>query len=306
MRLKSLLILVSCFVVFNINDTQAQELNFKVTVDKIPALSLVKADPQFLSDLARRIEEFFNNTQWGEDRYRDYEKIKGNVLVIITEESADRVYKAEISIQTERPVFYTTYVTPIMNIKDNNIIFPFTEMSVLQKTSSTFYVNLSSIFSNYAYMALGLDSDSFKVNSGDYYYKKAQEVVQTLPSGFANDDGWKSSISSKKNRYWMVDNALNTQFRQFRQAFYEYHRMGLDKMYSEPDRSRAVVLSALTSIGQGNLDYPNGYLTLVFSDTKKDEIVEIFKVADKGQKEKVKAIMTGIDVSRKSDYQALD
>ena len=63
MRLKSLLILVSCFVVFNINDTQAQELNFKVTVDKIPALSLVKADPQFLSDLARRIEEFFNNTQ---------------------------------------------------------------------------------------------------------------------------------------------------------------------------------------------------------------------------------------------------
>lgn len=283
-----------------------QELNFKVTVDKIPAVSLVKADPQFLPTLAKNIEEFLNTTQWGEDRFKDHEKIKGNLLLIITEETPDRVYKAELSIQTERPVYYSTYVTPILNIKDNFIVFPFNEMSVLQKTSSTFYDNLSSILSFYAYMVIGIDYDSFKVNSGDGFYKKAYDVVQGLPTGFQGDEGWKLDQSSKKNRYWMVENALSPNFRQFRQAFYEYHRQGLDKMYSEPDKSRAVVLSALTSIGQGNLDYPNGYLTQIFSDAKKDEIIEIFKVADKGQKEKVKTIMTGIDISRNRDYDVLN
>lgn len=296
---------ISAFFIIT-SDIQAQELNFKVTVDKIPAVSLIKADPQFLPNLAKSIEEFFNATQWGEDRFKDYEKIKGNVLLIITEETADRVYKAELSIQTERPVYYTTYISPILNIKDNNVTFLFNEMSFLQKTTGTFYDNLSSILSFYAYMAIGVDYDSFKVNSGDYFFRRANEVVQSLPAGVSGDEGWKLEHSGKKNRYWMVENALNPHFRQFRQAFYEYHRAGLDKMYNEPDKSRAVILSALTSIGQGNLDSPNGYLTQIFSDAKKDEIIEIFKVADKGQKEKVKAIMTGIDVSRKRDYEALN
>lgn len=306
MKINSILWVVLCLLLVSSHTLDAQELNFKVTVDKTPSLNLVKADPQFMINLSKKIEEFVNTTQWGEDRFKDYEKIKGNILLIITEESADRVYKAELSIQTERPVYFTTYVTPLLNIKDNNIVFPFNEMSVLQKTSNTFYDNLSSILSFYAYMIIGVDYDSFKVNSGDKYFKLASDVVQSLPSGLTNDEGWKTDHSSKKNRYWMVENALSPQFRQFRQAFYEYHRQGLDKMYNEPDKSRAVILSALTSIGQGNLDFPNGYLTLVFSDTKKDEIIEIFKVADKGQKEKVKTIMGGIDISRKRDYDVLN
>ncbi len=306
MKLKSLFVVVLTIIMAVSMDIQAQELNFNVTVDKVPALNLVKADPQFMPNLAKRIEEFFNTTQWSDDRFKDHERIKGNVLLVITEETADRVYKAELSIQTERPVFHATYVTPLINIKDNNIIFPFNEMSVLQKTTNTFYDNLSSILSFYAFMAIGLDYDSFKVNSGDVLYKQANDVVQSLPTGFQGDEGWKIDHSSKRNRYWFVENVLNPQFRQFRQAFYEYHRQGLDRMYTEPDKSRAVVLSALTSIGQGNVEYPNGYLVQVFSDAKKDEIIEIFKVADKGQKEKVKAIMGGIDLGRRRDYEVLN
>ncbi len=306
MKFKVIFLIVLSFCLFEINNAHAQELNIKVTVDKTPSLNLVKADPQFLPNLAKRIEEFLNTTQWGEDRYKEHEKIKGNLLLVITEETADRVYRAELSIQTERPVFYTTYVTPMLNIKDNNIVFPFNEMSVLQKTTNTFYDNLSSILSFYAYMIIGMDNDSFKVNNGDFYYRLANEVVRSLPTGFSNDDGWKADHAAKKNRFWMLENAQSPQFRQFRQAFYEYHRQGLDKMYNEPDKSRAVILSALTSIGQGNLDFPNGYLTLIFSDTKKDEIIEIFKVADKGQKEKVKSIMGGIDISRRRDYDVLN
>jgi hypothetical protein len=59
-------------------------------------------------------------------------------------------------------------------------------------------------------------------------------------------------------------------------------------------------------MGQANLDYPNSYILLAFGDAKKDEIVEIFKVGDRGQKNKVSTIMVGIDVSKKEKYSVLD
>lgn len=59
-------------------------------------------------------------------------------------------------------------------------------------------------------------------------------------------------------------------------------------------------------MGQANNDYPNTYLMQMFSDTKKDEIVEIFKIGDKGQKTKVKTIMSVIDPSRSDKYNTLN
>jgi hypothetical protein len=77
-------------------------------------------------------------------------------------------------------------------------------------------------------------------------------------------------------------------------------------MYDEPDKSRAVLLSAITSIGQANIDYPNTYIIQMFGDSKKDEIVEIFKIGDRGQKTKVKTIMVGMDPSKTEKYNALN
>jgi len=94
--------------------------------------------------------------------------------------------------------------------------------------------------------------------------------------------------------------------RQFRQAYYEYHRLSLDKMYDDAEKSRAILLGALTSMGQANLEYPNTYLVQMFGDAKKDEIVEIFKLGDKGQKTKVKGIMVGMDASKTEKYNVLN
>jgi len=103
-----------------------------------------------------------------------------------------------------------------------------------------------------------------------------------------------------------MENVLNPRMRQFRQAFYEYHRLSLDKMYEDTDKSRAIMLSALTSIGQSNIEYPDTYLIQMLGDTKKDEIIEIFKMGDKGQKSKVKAIMVGMDKAKGDKYEVLN
>ncbi|MBK8518702.1 MAG: DUF4835 family protein [Saprospiraceae bacterium] len=286
--------------------SNCQELNFNVTVVTQASINSLNSDVSIFKDLEKNLKEFINNTKWGEDDFQPHEKIRGSLQLTITEEVQPTVFKAELVVQTERPVYNSIYTSPMINLIDKNVTFSFNGLQPLFKTNNTFYDNLSSILSFYVYYSLGMDYDSFKMNGGEPYFQKAQEVISSLPSINARDEGWKNDGSGRRNRYWLVENILNPRMRQFRQAYYEYHRLCLDKMYDEPDKSRAVLLSAITSIGQANIDYPNTYIIQMFGDSKKDEIVEIFKIGDRGQKTKVKTIMVGMDPSKTEKYNALN
>lgn len=301
-RLFSFILLLLCSTAV----ISAQELNIKVTVQTQSSINAVALEASFFKDLEKKMEELLNITKWSDDEFQEQEKIRGSLQMTITEVTQGTGFKAEIVWQTERPVFSSSYSTPLINLIDKNVSFIYSDLQPLLKTTNTFYDNLSSILSYYAYMTLGFDYDSFSINGGERHFLKAQEILTSLPSNFARDEGWKNDGSGRRNRYWLIENILNQRMRQYRQAFYEYHRLSLDKMYDESDKSRAVMLSALTAIGQSNIEYPNTYLIQVFGDAKKDEIVEIFKLGDKGQKEKVKTIMTGMDPTKTSKYEVLN
>ena len=295
--------LLVLFGFFSLSLLSAQELDFKVS---LVVQTSTTADPTLFKDLENNMREFLNATKWTEDEFQNLEKIRGSLQLTITSEPQPNVFTAELILQTERPVFNSSYSSPILNLIDKNVSFSFSGLQPLLKTTNTFYDNLSSILSYYAYLTIGSDYDSFSLNGGELMFNKAQEIITSLPSNMVRDDGWKNDSGSKRNRYWMVENILNPRMRQFRQAFYEYHRLCLDKMFDDPDKSRAVLLSTLTSIGQANIEYPNSVLLQRFGDAKKDEIVEIFKIGDKGQKTKVSAIMVGIDASKKEKYSVLN
>ncbi|HLO54295.1 MAG TPA: DUF4835 family protein [Saprospiraceae bacterium] len=295
--------LLVLFGFFSLSLLSAQELDFKVS---LVVQTSTTADPVLFKDLENNMREFLNATKWTEDEFQNLEKIRGSLQLTITSEPQPNVFTAELILQTERPVFNSSYSSPILNLIDKNVSFSFSGLQPLLKTTNTFYDNLSSILSYYAYLTIGSDYDSFSLNGGELMFNKAQEIITSLPSNMVRDDGWKNDSGSKRNRYWMVENILNPRMRQFRQAFYEYHRLCLDKMFDDPDKSRAVLLSTLTSIGQANIEYPNSVLLQRFGDAKKDEIVEIFKIGDKGQKTKVSAIMVGIDASKKEKYSVLN
>ena len=265
----------------------AQELNFSVNVITQASLKSLNSDASLFKDLEKNLTEFVNTTKWGEDEVQQHEKIRGSLQITITEEVQPTIFKAEFVFQSERPVFNSTYSSPMISVIDKNVTFAFNGLNPILKTTNTFYDNLSAIVSFYAYYTLGVDYDSFRINGGEPYFQRCMDVITSLPANYAND-------------------VLNPRLRQFRQAYYEYHRLSLDKMFDEPDKSRAILLSAITSMGQANNDYPNTYLMQMFSDTKKDEIVEIFKIGDKGQKTKVKTIMSVIDPSRSDKYNTLN
>lgn len=295
-------ILVLCGFL-SLSTLTAQELDFKVS---LVVQTSTTADPTLFKDLENNIREFMNSTKWTEDEFQNNEKIRGSVQLTITSEPQPNLFTAELILQTERPVFNSSYSSPILNLIDKNVTLNFTGLQPLLKTTNTFYDNLSSILSFYAYLTIGCDYDSFSLNGGELMFNKAQEIITSLPSNMVRDEGWKNDGGSRRNRFWMIENILNPRMRQYRQAFYEYHRLCLDKMYDDPDKSRAVLLSTLTSIGQANIEYPNSVLLQRFGDAKKDEIVEIFKIGDKGQKTKVSAIMVGIDASKKEKYSVLN
>ncbi len=301
-KIFSIIVLLCCFL----GSVSGQDLNFNVTVLTQSSIKSPTNDAAFFKDMEKRLSDFINTTRWSDDEFQNHEKIRGSVQLTITEEVNPTLFKAEIVWQTERPVYNSIYSSPIMNLIDKSVVFSFTDLQPLLKTSNTFYDNLSSIISFYAYYTLGMDYDSFSLNGGEPHFLKAQEVITSLPSNFVRDDGWKNDTGSKRNRYWLIENILNPRMRQFRQAFYEYHRLCLDKMYDDPDKSRAVMLSAITSIGQADIDYPNTHLIQMFGNAKKDELVEIFKLGDKGQKTKVKAIMVGMDFTKTEKYDALN
>lgn len=285
----------------------SQELNFRVSVQTLSSTNSVNLDPSFFKGMERKISDLLNITKWTEDEFKDTEKIIGNFQLTLTEISQNNTsFKAELVFQTERPVYSASYSTPIISLIDKSVSFTYNDLLPLNKTNTTFYDNLSSIVSFYAYIALGMDYDSFSINGGEKYFQKAQEIYTSLPGNWALDDGWKNDGGGRRNRYWLIENILNPRMRQFRQAFYEYHRLSLDKMYADADKSRAVMLSALTAIGQADLEYKGNYLIQIFGDAKKDEIVEIFKQADKGQKSKVKTIMVGMDFTKTEKYNVLD
>ncbi|MBK9734533.1 MAG: DUF4835 family protein [Saprospiraceae bacterium] len=283
--------------------SNAQELNFKANV---VVQTSTTADPTLFNDLEKNVTEFFNTNKWTEDEFQSHEKIKGNVQITITSQPSPNVFQAEIILQTERPVFNSIYISPIINIIDKNVSFTFTGLQPLLKTTNTFYDNLSAILSYYAFLSIGMDYDSFSLNGGEPYFNKANDIITSLPGNYVKDEGWKNDGGGRRNRFWLAENLRNPRMRQFRQAFYEYHRLSLDKMYEDPDKARAVMLSSLTSMGQANIEYPNTMLLMTFGDAKKDEIVEIFKNGDNGQKSKVSAIMVGIDPSKKSKYGVLN
>jgi len=296
-----ILFILYCFSFFS--DLKAQELDFKVS---LVVQTSTTADPTLFKDLENNIREFLNSTKWTEDEFQNIEKIRGSIQLTLSSEPQPNVFTAELILQTERPVFSSSYSSPMLNLIDKNITFSFNGLQPLLKTTNNFYDNLSSILSFYAYLTIGTDYDSYSLNGGELMYNKAQEIITSLPSNMVRDEGWKNDTGSRRNRFWMVENILNPRMRQYRQAFYEYHRLCLDKMYDDPDKSRAVLLSTLTSIGQANIEYPNSVLLQRFGDAKKDEIVEIFKIGDKGQRTKVSAIMVGIDASKKEKYSVLN
>lgn len=291
--------IITCFLLAPLF---AQEFNLTLSVN---APTVQTSDATIFNSLEGTINEFFANTRWTEDYYEPQERINLNIQFTITEESDQRDYKAEMTILASRPVYNSEYESVLLNHIDRDVRFSYISNQPVQYNEGNFNDNLTSILSFYAYVILGMDGDSFSPMGGEEHFRVAEEILNLVPQNVANSvKGWRST-DNNRNRYWLIENMLTPRTKPMRQASYDYHRLGLDKMHKDPNIARVFMVESLTKIQEVDRSYPNSMIIQLFSNSKKGELLSIFKDAPPTERQKVAEIMVRLDATNARTYQPL-
>ncbi|MCB8964557.1 MAG: DUF4835 family protein [Bacteroidales bacterium] len=281
---------------------RAQELRCNVQVN---SQKIQGTNRTVFQNLQTTIYEFMNNTSWTNHVYGFDERIECNIMLNITEQLGSDEYKGTLQVQSRRPVFGSSYNTTMLNFLDNNLHFRYMEFDKIEFSESTHLSNLSAILAFYAYVIIGLDYDSFASMGGSDYYLKAEKVVTNAQ--MAPEKGWKAYEGNRKNRYWMVENLLNSKYRPLREAYYRYHRQGLDRMSEKSTEGRAEIADCLTLLQKVYREKPDAYMfgLQLFFDAKNDELVNVFSESFSAEKARVVNILTEVDNPNAAKYKKI-
>ena len=262
--------LITTVILLTSISLNAQELNAQVIVNS----DLVnQTNQQIFKTLEQSVNEFLNTQVWTDQELLTQEKITCSFVFNLTGYNNDQ-FEATLQVQSQRPVFDSNYDTPILNFLDRDIVFSYQEFQPLFFNQSSFESNLVSLLSFYAYVIIGLDSDTFIENGGSASYEQAFQVVNLAQ--VTSRKGWKPSDGTR-NRFWLIDNLRANTFREYRIALYVYHRSGLDQMTSAPSDGKKAIMQAIQQLEPLFLRRPNAFLLQIFFDAKVEEIVNLFK-----------------------------
>lgn len=261
-----IIILILCF---NCCCAFAQELNCSVVVN---AVQTGNENQQVFKTLEKQLTEFINNTKWTNSTFASQEAIDCNMTITIASNNGES-FQATLQVQSSRPVFGSTYNTPIYNFNDKDFGFRYLEFQNLIFNKDQFESNLVSVLSFHIYMILGLDADSFSKEGGLEHFKQAQAITNYSQQG--NFRGWKLE-DGLQSRFTLIDNILSPTFKEFRTVLYEYHREGLDVMAADAKSGKEKIASTLLMFKAMNTRRPNSFLLRTFFDAKADEIEQVF------------------------------
>tara|TARA_B100000795_G_scaffold211708_1_gene165350 strand:- start:4385 stop:5275 length:891 start_codon:yes stop_codon:yes gene_type:complete len=256
-------------LIFNLNYSQDIDGNIIINSDLIN-----QTNKSVFNSLEKSISNFVNLNSWTENDLSDFEKIDLNLLITITNYS-NNTFIANFEFQSLRPVFNSTYQTPIFNFVEKNFQFEYTEFEPLFYTENQFQSNLVSLLSFYINIISGIDSDSYLLDSGKVFYNKSQEILNLANQ--STGKSWGSGDSGGRiNKYWLIENLNSSNSIEFKNMLYNYHVNGLDLMHEDIIVSKRNISNSIKSLDRMNRRVPNSILLKMFFETKSDEIVDVF------------------------------
>lgn len=264
-------------------------------------------DKKAFQTLQTALNDFVNNRKWSTDNFGQNEKIDCSFLLNLESTGDPDVYKASLTIQSGRPVFNSSYISPVINYQDNDVIFKYVEFQQLEfndtRVSGTdpLASNLTAVFAYWINMILGFDYDSFSPRGGNVYFQKAQNIVNNAPDG-RNISGWKP-FDGTRNRYWLAENLLNSKYTIFHDVIYDYYRLGMDNLYEQEANARTQILNVLSLLNTFNIQNPNTMILQFFFQAKSQEFIRIFSKANPSDKAKALDFLKRLDVSSATKYQ---
>lgn len=292
---KTKILIVSLLMALSAN---AQELNCNIQINSD---QISGSNKSVFNTLQKSISEFVNNRRWSELTFSNTEKIECTMNIII--KSVDQnVYTGEIQVQSRRPVYNTSYFTPLFNFKDNNFTFEYKEFDQLEMNENTITSNLTAVLAYYAYVIIGYDMDSYSRLGGSAFFQAAERIVTAAQS--ADLKGWKA-FESSRNRYALINNLTDEAFKKYRNYFYEYHRLGLDEMSGNIVNGRAKIVEGLPVLREANRARPSAIVIASFLDAKSDELISILTKATEKEKKEAVQVLSDVNPTQTEKYEKI-
>lgn len=282
----------------------AQEFNAQVTVNHD---QIQRQDVQIFKTMETSIFELVNNTKWTGDKYDLDERIEANFVIVIDKMIGQDQFTGSIQVQAARPIYNTTYLSTLMNHRDQDMSFGYIEYDRLEFNPNTSNPNLVAVIAFYVYTILGLDADTYEKGSGSKYYAKAQDVANFMQSG-GQHPGWRDGEGlGQRNRYWIAENFNNPINKPILDALYDYHRNGLDLMYdkSKHGQAKQTIMNAIISLEEVHKSRPTGFLLQMFLDAKRQEIINIFSDGEPINTVPLREMLEKIDPTNRDKYENL-
>ena len=286
---------------------QAQEIQARLTV--MTSKISTQVNKNVFQTLQTALTNFLNNRKWTNDAFLPNEKIQCNFLLNLEQDLGNNVYKGKLTVQAARPVHSTTYDSPIINFLDDEIVFRYQEFQSIDfnenrvQGNDPVAANLTAILAYYVNIILGFDYDSFSLRGGDNYFQKAWNIVNNAPDS-RDITGWKS-FEGLRNRYWLAENLNNNRFALIHDVLYSYYRSGMDLFYENEEGGRTGIMNSLNYLNTINTENPNSMIMQFFFQGKSSELVKVFSHASADTKNKVRDILTKLDITNTAAYKDL-
>jgi hypothetical protein len=278
-----------------------QELNCNVIVNVGPQVETTER--RVFKDMETAFYQFMNGRRWTNDVFTNTEKINCNMIITIESRPAVGNFTASVQIQSSRPVYNTNYESLTFNFADRDWQFEYTESQPLEFNDNSYTNNVTSMLAFYAYVIIGLDYDSFEKMGGTSFFEKAQITVNNTQQ--ANRPGWSQFEGNFRNRFWLSENLNSQQLVSVREAFYNYHRLALDRFSENPDEARRLILQVLKDLKQAAQRKPNSILIISFFDAKNDELTSMFSQGNIQLRREAYEIVKELDPSNTAKYEAI-
>ena len=263
-------------------EDEATELFCEVEVnsDKISG-----ASRDVFNELKEAITDYMNTTKWTNAIFGTNEKIYCKLMLTVSSwDDATGAMQGDLQIQSQRPVFNSTYTTALINFKDAKVNFNYEVGQQLVHNEMDLEDNLTAILDFWAYMIIAIDFDSFELKGGDPYYEEAARIVRLAQN--SGETGWKA-FEDNTNRNAVLSAYTDNQTAPIRQILYDYHRMGLDQMVVTVDKGRSTITHTLENLAKIYEVAPMSVCLTMFKDAKLDELINIYSKANMSEKEAV-------------------
>tara|TARA_B100000941_G_scaffold174755_1_gene125022 strand:+ start:293 stop:1189 length:897 start_codon:yes stop_codon:yes gene_type:complete len=251
----------------------SQQLNCEVVVN---SNFINQTEKEIFINLERNIESFLNTNDWDNQSLKNFEKIDCTLIITVLSYS-DSFFNCNFEIKSFRPVYNTDYNTNIFLFKDNGVSFNYESNQYILRSDSRFESDLASILEFYANLIIGLDKDSFALNSGKSNFLNSKKILDFASSN-SQSNMWSQNYNNGRiNKYWLVENLVSPNYTTIKEIYYDYHRRGLDVLIEDKENALQTISQAIGKFNLINRLRPNSIMQQMFFQSKNDEIISLYK-----------------------------